>query len=64
MSAFVATDLTGVGQRLQGGERIEVELLGQGDVRKRLIDGEFQDGKTIAVLARYFLGRVAPASCR
>ena len=64
MFAFVATDLTHVGQRLQGGERIKVELLSPEDVRNRLLDGAFQDGKTIAVLGRYFLDDVAPASCR
>jgi ADP-ribose pyrophosphatase len=54
--AFVARDLTVVGQKLQGGERILVETVEIGDLRGRLIRGELVDGKTIAVLGRYFLG--------
>ena len=57
MHAFVATDLTMVGQNLQGSERIEVEVLDLGDARRKLIRGEFADGKTIAVLGAY-LARV------
>lgn len=56
MHAFVARDLTEVGQNLQGDEQIVVERVGLLEARQRLIDGEFQDGKTIAVLGRYFLG--------
>lgn len=58
MFAFVAKDMTHVGQRLQGGERIEVELQSLQSVRQRLMEGFFQDGKTIAVLGRYLLGGV------
>jgi ADP-ribose pyrophosphatase len=55
MHAFVATGLTLVGQRLQGSERIVAEKMRVCEARRRLIDGEFCDGKTIAVLGRYFL---------
>ena len=50
----LATDLTPVGQNLQGSERIEVEVLDLDDARQRLVQGEFADGKTIAVLGTYF----------
>ena len=56
MHAFVATDLTPVGQKLQGGERIVAQPVDAGVVREKLFNGELADGKTIAVLARYFLG--------
>lgn len=59
MYAFIATGLTPVGQRLEHGERIHVETLELSEVRRRLIDGEFIDGKTIAVLGRHLL---SPAS--
>ncbi len=54
MHAFVATDLSPVGQRLESGERIAVETLSTAEVRRRLVAGEFKDGKTIAVLGTYF----------
>ncbi len=56
MYAFLATDLTEVGQNLQGAERIEVEVVDLADARDRLLGGDFIDGKTIAVLGRYLLG--------
>lgn len=56
MHAFVATDLTHVGQNLQGSERIVVETVAVSQVRRRLLANEFSDGKTIAVLGRYLLG--------
>ena len=56
MHAFVATGLTQVGQKLQGTERIVSEPMDIEEVRARLLRGEFVDGKTIAVLGRYFLG--------
>ena len=56
MHAFVATDLTVVGQRLQGAEQIVSEVVEVTEVRDRLLRGEFVDGKTIAVLGRYLLG--------
>jgi ADP-ribose pyrophosphatase len=56
MHAFVATELTAVGQNLQGAERIEVETVEVAVARDRLLRGGFEDGKTIAVLGRYLLG--------
>jgi ADP-ribose pyrophosphatase len=54
MHAFLATDLTQVGQDLQGSERIQVEVIDKDEVRRRLVEGELRDGKTIAVLGTYF----------
>jgi ADP-ribose pyrophosphatase len=54
MHAFVATELTEVGQNLQGTERITVRVLDRDEVRRMLVDGELADGKTIAVLGLYF----------
>ena len=59
MHAFVANELTPVGQRLEGDERIVVETVTVQDARRRLLDGDFCDGKTIAVLARHLLGEGA-----
>lgn len=59
MRAFVATELTYVGQDLQGGERIEVERITVDEARRRLLDAEFRDGKTIAVLGHYFLAAMS-----
>ncbi len=56
MHAFVASDLTTVGQDLEGAEQIIVEPLEVSDIRRRLLAGEFRDGKTIAVLAQHLLG--------
>ena len=55
MYAFTATDLTPVGQNLQGTERIVCEVLEAAAVRRMLLDGKLSDGKTIAVLGLYFL---------
>lgn len=55
MYAFVATDLTHVGQNLQGSERIVCEVLDADEVRRMLLQGKVLDGKTIAVLGRYFM---------
>ncbi len=54
MHAFTATGLTHVGQNLQGGEQITVETLERDELHRMLIEGELQDGKTIAVLGMYF----------
>ncbi len=54
MFAFVATDLTSVGQRLEHGERIVAEVVELDLVRRWLVNGELRDGKTIAVLGTYF----------
>lgn len=53
MSAFVAEDLEHVGQALEPGESIEVELVRIEDARKMLTDGELLDGKSIAALATF-----------
>ena len=55
MYAFIATDLTPVGQRLEAGERIRVETVTLDRARSMLNEGELVDGKTIAVLATYLL---------
>ena len=62
MQAFRATDLTAVGQRLEVSERIVVETIGLEEVRRKLLAGQLEDGKTIAVLATYLLGRMAIAA--
>lgn len=59
MHPFVAEELTRVGQALEDGEEIEVRVLTLVEAREKLVSGEFCDGKTIAVLARYFLQRRA-----
>lgn len=57
MSVFVASGLTFVGQRLEAGEKIVTEPLSIDEIRERLLAGWFSDGKTIAVLGSYLLGR-------
>lgn len=54
MSAFIATDLKLVGQRLEHGERIVAEVVELDRARRWLVNGELRDGKTIAVLGTYF----------
>jgi len=54
MFAFVATDLTSVGQRLEHGERIVAEVVELDRARRWLVNGQLRDGKTIAVLGTYF----------
>lgn len=54
MHAFVATGLTRVGQALEDGEQIEVELVKRAAVHRMLATGELRDAKTIAVLGMYF----------
>jgi ADP-ribose pyrophosphatase len=54
MHAYVATELTPIGQNLQGSEQISVKVLDTERVRSMLANGEFCDGKTIAVLGTYF----------
>lgn len=61
MHAFIATDLTAVGQDLEPGEDIVCEIVKLDEARQMLIDGRLSDGKTIAVLARYFLDRLERA---
>ncbi|MBI4716284.1 MAG: NUDIX hydrolase [Planctomycetes bacterium] len=59
MYVFAASELTQVGQGLQDNEQITVEVVGVDVARERLVRGEFEDAKTIATLATYFL-RNAP----
>ncbi len=54
MYAFLATDLSLVGQNLEETEQITVERVDIQTVRRMLVDGELQDGKTIATLGIYF----------
>ena len=56
MYAYLATDLTFEGQALEEDERIETEVVSVGDVRRMVLSGEIQDGKSIAALALYLLG--------
>jgi ADP-ribose pyrophosphatase len=53
MHAFVATDLTHVGQQLEATEKIEVEILPMDEVLAMIRDGRIVDGKTIATLLHY-----------
>ncbi len=54
MFAFVARDLTHVGQRLEDTEEIDVEIVPADKIRQQLTAGCLFDGKTIAVLGTYF----------
>ena len=51
MHAFVARDLTPVGQSLQDDERIEVVLSTPSDFAQRIRTGAVRDGKTISTWA-------------
>ncbi len=53
MWAFVATDLSQVGQNLDPTERITVEVLGLDRTMQLLAQGQVQDAKTIATLLYY-----------
>ncbi len=55
MYAYVARNLTLVGQTLEDGEQITVETVEMNEVYQKLINRELIDGKTIAVLSTYFL---------
>jgi ADP-ribose pyrophosphatase len=57
MHAFVATGLTDGEQDLEGYEQITVEVLPEQRVREMVLDGSIRDGKTIATLAWYWMGR-------
>ena len=50
MWAFVAEDLEFVGQRLEPGEQIEVQIVEWAGVGAMIRDGRIRDGKTIAGL--------------
>ena len=54
MHAYVATDLTRVGQRLDPGEEINPEICDLTHARKLLATSRIHDAKTLAVLGIYF----------
>lgn len=54
MHAFMATGLEHVGQNLEDGEQISVEVMAEQDLRQMIRECRFGDGKTIAVLGTYF----------
>ncbi len=53
MHAFVASELTHVGQQTESGENITVEQRPMSQVMKMIKSGEICDGKTIATLLYY-----------
>lgn len=55
MWVYLATGLTQTQQKLQGGERITVEVMDPDQVRRMVARGEIEDGKTVAALGTYFL---------
>lgn len=61
MHAYLAEDLTHVGQDLDANERIEVEVTPLDRAMKMIEDGTIRDGKTIATLLYYrmFIARDA-----
>ena len=50
MTAYLARDLSQVGQNLDQTERITVEVVALDRTMGMILSGEIQDGKTIAVL--------------
>lgn len=59
MHLFQATELTQVGQSLELDEQIEVVPLPIEEARRRLVQGEFIDMKTVAALGMWFAQRAA-----
>ena len=59
MEAFVARELTCVGQATEAGEEITVELVDPARLRHMMFSGEIADAKTIAALGLYLLGEGA-----
>ena len=57
MHAFLATDLRAGAQALEEYEQITVETVSQDELKQMILDGRMHDGKTIAALAMYWLGR-------
>ena len=55
MYAFVARDLTHVGQALEHDEQLVVEPMGLDAARLKLMAGELHDAKTMAALGLYLL---------
>jgi len=60
MHAYLAKDLTWVGQRLEDSEKITVEIVTLAKAREWVTEGSLRDGKTIAVLGT-FLARMDSA---
>ena len=56
MYAYVARELTEVGQSLDPGEQIRAECLPVARVREMMLSGEIVDAKTIAAMGLYLLG--------
>ncbi|MEE2786458.1 MAG: NUDIX hydrolase [Myxococcota bacterium] len=56
MHAYVARDLTHIGQSLESDEKIDVVLMDPAAVMDAMARGLIIDGKTLAVLGLYFLG--------
>ncbi|MCG3129557.1 MAG: hypothetical protein FLDDKLPJ_00290 [Phycisphaerae bacterium] len=54
MHAFVAQELTWVGQALEAGEHIRTEFVDIPTVRAWMRDGRIEDAKTLAALGVYF----------
>ena len=55
MHPYLATELTFIGQSLAADEKIDVVTMRPDTVREALVNGQIIDGKTLAVLGRYFL---------
>ena len=62
MHVFAASDLTHVGQNLDHGEHLTVEIVSIADARAMIADGRITDGKTIAALWVWLMhtGRATP----
>ena len=56
MRVFVAEDLRFVGQRLEPGEQIQVEIVARAEALAMIDDGRIRDGKTIAGLLMWARG--------
>jgi ADP-ribose pyrophosphatase len=57
MHSFLATDLQAGAQDLEDYEQITVEVHGDEEVRRMVVDGRIHDAKTIATLGLYWLGK-------
>ena len=55
LRVFVADDLEPVGQKLEPGENLEVEVITRSEVMAMIGDGRIRDGKTIAALFMWIL---------
>jgi ADP-ribose pyrophosphatase len=55
MRVFVADQLEPVGQKLEPGENIEVQVIARSEVMAMIGDGRIRDGKTIAALLMWIL---------